>query len=383
MKRIFSILMVAVLLLAMSACGKDSATTSGQTTAEATKPAETVEPSKTAETEATKDDAATRKIKIAYCAKNLSNQWQIHMKEALTQLQEEYNFELFVSDAVSNPETQIQHFENFITQGVDGIITLTADEGISPLLAKMCKEAGVAFVGEAIALTDENGKMVAPTVETNAFTFGHMCSEWIYENYKSLGFDFGDYSKVGFVTITNGAVQSMVNRCKAAEDKFLELFPDFPKKNVFVADVAGQSSVYEEAAYNAVSAYFTANPHIETWIVVAGGDDYGRGALRALEAAHLDEKALMVSMGGELAKDEWDSGLATCWYAACYFSALECAEMCLDGLTKMIREGVAPEDVFPEFKKEGQPYANAYFKAEMVTPENYRDIMWSYLLEKK
>jgi L-arabinose transport system substrate-binding protein len=47
-------------------------------------------------------------------------------------------------------------------------------------------------------------------------------------------------------------------------------------------------------------------------------------------------------------------------------------------MMELVREGKAIEDLWPEYKEEGQTYAIRRFTGTMVTKENFREIMGKY-----
>jgi L-arabinose transport system substrate-binding protein len=370
MKKLLALVLTLVLLASIVACSNTSTSTSQSDTSKTTE-------SKT-DTDSNKESQETgseEPLLIGYLAKNMTVQWMQDMEVAMEELGKEYNFTLITANAASSPETQVTQLQEFITQKVDGIITLIADEGIAPSFIAMCNEAGIPIVGESIRLIDDDGNLIAPCVELSANDCGSMCSQWIYDNYKTLGFDLSDLSNVGFATITNSTIRNNEERCDGAENKFLELFPNFPKENVFRADVAGETSNYSEAAYNQIASMITANPDIKIWLLVGSLEEYAQGACRAIEAAGLVDNTILTSIGGERVTDEWDGGLTKPWYAASYYEAMDCASIAIDGLLSIIRDGTPPEDVFSEYKEEGAKYASAKFSGRMITKDNYKEIV--------
>jgi len=377
MKKVFLLLVTLIFTLSMIAFGVVGC--KGETTEETTEEAveETAEEAaeETAEEAAEEEAVEEEPLVIGYLVKNLAVQWCQDMEAAMIELGKEYNFELITANAEANPEKQLDQLDTFIAQGIDGIVNLVADPGIAPAIVNKCNENGIPIVGESIILTDEEGNLIAPCVQLSAVECGSMCSQWIYDNYKSLGFDFGDLSKVGFVTISNSTQPNNEWRADGAQDKFVELFPEIPESNIFRADVAGESDRYQEGAYNQIAAIISANPNIETWVMVGTLEEYAQGAVRAIEANNLEDSTILTSIGGEIAVKEWDSGLVKCWYAASYYEAMDCASLAIDGLLKMIRENVAPEDLFPEWKEEGAKYAAAKFSGRMITADNYKEFV--------
>jgi ABC-type sugar transport system substrate-binding protein len=295
------------------------------------------------------------------------------MEAATKELSEQYGFEFVVADAESTAEKQMTQMQTFISDGVDGMFILVADVGTAPAMAQTAAEAGVPLIGDSLRLADDQGKLVAPAVELYSYECGHMAGEWIAQNYKSIGFDFGDYSEVAFCTIDNSTQPNAGQRCEGAEVAWTEGFPDFPQDKMMRADVAADSGQGADAAFNQISSMIAANPQVKTWVIVPAVEDYGVGAARALEAAGLDTSSIIVGIGGERAVEEWDGGLTKCWYASVYYEAKDCATLIIQGLLDVIQNGTDLKDLYPEFKEDGQDYAAAKFTGRMVTPDNYKE----------
>jgi ABC-type sugar transport system substrate-binding protein len=261
-----------------------------------------------------------------------------------------------------------------IAQGVDGIWTSIAEEGMATALADLCKDAGIPLLGESLQLVDDAGNVVAPYTELDAYNCGAMASTWIGENYGRLGFDIEDFSKVGFIDATDTRIPVSTVREEGAQITIKEQFPDLPDRNIWVADIAGESVQTTEASYNQVAAITNAHPEIETWFVVAVMEDYALGACRAIQDANLTDKTILVSLGGERATTEWSGGQRAPWYAAVYFSALDDAALCVEGMMNVLRNGMPMTDVYPE-KADGQAYGVVHFKGEMITYDDYKEIV--------
>ena len=367
MKKLLIVLLVVAFMFVFVSCNQTDTDTTDETDTTETDVAEEEETDEEEVTEA-------EPVKIAYLSKNMAVQWMQNMDTAIEELSEELGFEYLSYDAQASIETQLDQLDQAIAEGVDGVVILIADTGSAQAIADICAAEGVALVGESLRLQDGDGNLVAPCVELSAKDCGSMCSQWVYDNYEELGFDFGDYSTVGFATFSNSTQPNNEERADGAEDMFLELFSGFPTDNVYRGDVAAESVGYQEAAYNQMNGLITANPEIETWVLVATLEEYGQGVARAIEENGLVDSTILTSIGGEIAVTEWASdNPPTEWYAASFYEAMDCASLAVEGLLSMIQDGVAAEDVFAEDKEEGQTYASAKFSGRMITAENYTE----------
>ena len=374
MKKLLTVLLVVALVFAFVGCNNTTSEPEKSDSADTEQAAE--ETQDVAEDTPAEDatDEVGEPLKIAYLAKNMAVQWMQNVDIALQQLSEEYDFEYQVYDAQASIETQLNQLDQAIAEGVNGVVCLIADTGSAQAIADKCEAAGVALVGESLRLQDGDGNFVAPCVELSAKDCGAMCSEWIVENYEALGFDLGDYSTVGFAAFTNSTQPNNNERCEGAENMFKELLPDFPEENMFRGDVASESVGYQEAAHNQMNGLITANPQIETWLLMASLEEYGQGVARSIEENGITDKVILTSIGGEIAVNEWASDNPPAhWYAASYFNAMDCASLCVEGILAMLNDGVAAEDLWPEDKLEGQTYSCTKFSGRMITAENYAE----------
>ena len=370
MKRLSIVLLAVILAFALTACTDTSDTGAEETAASAEETASEV----TQEEAGAESADSGEPLKIAYLSKNMAVQWMQNMDMAFQELSQEYGFEYQVFDAQGTIETQMNQLDQVISEGYDGVIVLCADTGSSKAIADKCAEANLPLIAESVRMTDADGKLVAPTVELDATECGAMCSEWIVENYQELGFDFGDYSSVGFATFVNSTQPNAVQRAEGAENKFKELLPDFPEGNIFVGDVASETSGYQEAAHNIMNGFITANTEIETWLIVAVLDEYGQGVARSIEENGMVDNAILTSVGGEVAVVEWASeNPPKEWYAISYYNAMDCASLCIEGMLQMLDGGVSETELWPDKIAEGQMYASNKFAGRMVTKEDYKE----------
>jgi hypothetical protein len=83
-------------------------------------------------------------------------------------------------------------------------------------------------------------------------------------------------------------------------------------------------------------------------------------------------------MGAESARYEWAEGKETCWKAAAFFSAYDCAVEVWRGMMEALKEGKGQKEIFADSKEPGQEYGLVRFSGQMVTPDNFREVMGKY-----
>jgi len=375
MKKIVSVLLVLVLIFIMFGCTASTTEKTAAAESASESAAETASGSVTNSASGTAAETAGEDpLTIEYFATSFSVQWIQQIQAALEKQGAENNFTLLTADANRDINEQLAQIDTAINQGIDGAVLFVVDEGSATAAVEKFTQAGIPVIGETLKLKDGDGNNIAPYVELDAVAVGAKCGDWVVNNYKNCGVDFSDLSKVGFIANTNSKYQSDLNRIEGFKSTFLKTFPDLPKDNMFTADCSAEASLNDntEASYNQVSAILSANPDIEYWVIMGSVDSYATGACRAVEAAGLEDKTILVSSGGELAVQEWANGTAKCWRATCYYSAMDFAKAITDGMMKELRDKVDAKDLFPEFKKDGQKYAAVEISGNICTPDDYK-----------
>lgn len=314
-------------------------------------------------------------ISMAYLSYSMDIGWCVQVADAFEELASANNLTVYIADGGFNPETQFNQLEQYIAMGVDVIAIMLVDPGSAQAVAERCREAGVLLLGETAGMMDANGQLIAPCDWLFGYEVGQKEAQWVVDNYQRLGFDLSDLSKVGYIYITDTMFVEMAPRVTGSEEVWLRAFPDFPRDQMFLADRSsdlGASNM--EACYNQTAAILTANPQFDQWIVISFQEDYASGACRAIEDLGLVDKALLVSAGGENVIPEWDAGLTKPWYAACYFTGMDSAEILVGAINRILRQGVALEDVYPQ-KDPGQRFGYDTFSGIMIDFENYKSII--------
>jgi len=316
------------------------------------------------------------KMVIGFLSGIYEIQWEQDMEKELKKFAEEEDATIITMDSHLDPAEQLQQLDTMISQGVDGIIIFVANQKISQTVVDKCLEAGIPIVGESNRLIDEEGNICAPCVELDGYGMGVICAEWLVQYMEDNGIS-APYEGVGFMNLHEADVSNIVDRADGAEETFFSLLPDFPKDNYFRVETGKEGGA--AAGFNIAQATISGNPQIKKWVVIAPQDDQGGGVVRALEQAGLADDSVVVSMGAESARYEWaDKGSDTCWKAASFFSAYDCAVHAWRGLMEQVKEGKALEDVFADSKEPGQKYGLVKFTGQMVTPDNFREIMGEY-----
>lgn len=336
MKKLFTVLLLAVLVIAMTGC---STANNGPDN---------------------NNNGSEDKLLVYGIYKAGDQTWFIEEGAAAQKAVEEAGGEFIYVDAKMSPEEYLKAIDNAIANNASGIVTCIPDQTMSQAVIDKVKEAGIPIVAADDALQDANGEKLAPWVGINAYIIGEANGEFL-ANYV-LDNDLVNQEDVGVMILTMDTVSSVVPRTEGQYDKFTELVPDFDTNKIYHGDYDGTTDKGNQAA----AAIITAHPEIKTWLITGGNEEGTVGALRAIESAGLDETSVVVGLGAYLAKDEWNNKGAenTAMKAATYFSADQIGA----GSVQVLLDIIAGKEV---------PLETAV-DAIIVTPENYKEVMGAY-----
>lgn len=304
---------------------------------------------------------------LAFICKDLSQEWFVGtstaMKETATARGAK---DVLMYDCGMSPDKYMTALDNAIAQAVDVLIVCPPDQKLSQITVQRCAEAGIKVMADDDGLIDENGVHIAPALELDAYKVGEGIGEYL-GNYVIANKIDADFSKVGYLCMTMSEVSSCVPRSTGAVDKFTALVPSFPVEKIIKADYDGTS----DKGFNVAAATITANPDIETWLVTAPNDEGAQGATRALEQAGKDKNAIVIGVGGYLAKDEFKKEFS-CFKATAYIDPVLDGTIAANAAMDWIEKGIVPYD---EYKKEGAAFGVYPFSATMIDATNYVEVM--------
>ena len=338
-KKVISILLAAFMVAGMLAGCSTEDTTSGNSTQGQT------------------EENGDEKLVVYGIYKAGDQTWFIDEGEAAREAVEAAGGEFIYVDAKMSPEEYLKAIDNAIASNASGIVTCIPDQTMSQAVVDKVNEAGIPIVAADDALQNEAGEKIAPWVGIDGYVIGEKNGEFL-ANY-AIENDLVNNPEVGLLLLTMDTVSSCVPRVNGQYDKFTELCPDFDEARIFRADHDGTTDKGNVAA----AAVITGNPDIKIWLVTGGNEEGTIGGVRALESAGLDKDAVAVGIGAYMAKDEWNNKGAdgTAMKAATYFAS----ESVGGDSIKVLLDLIAGKDV---------PQETAV-SAEMVTPENYKEIM--------
>jgi len=352
MKKLFATVISIALCLSFAACGSDSSSSTADTTKAAADT--TAAASSTA-------DAPT----LAFICKDLSQEWFVGTSSSMLKTAKELGAkDVIMYDCAMSPDKYMTALDNAISQKVDVLIVCPPDQNLSQVTVKRCAEAGIKVMADDDGLIDETGKFLAPALQLDAYKVGEGIGEYLGK-YVTDNKIAGD--DVGYIVMTMSEVSSCVPRSEGARDAFLKAVPDFNKDKIIEADYDGTT----DKGFNVITATIGANPAIKKWLVTAPNDEGAQGATRALEQAGLDKDAIVIGVGGYLAKDEFKKDYS-CFKATAYIDPILDGQIAATAAMKWITDGTV---AYSEYIGEGEEFGMYPFSATMVDAGTYKDIM--------
>ena len=285
-------------------------------------------------------------IILAGIYKDLSQVWFINESKATKEMAISMGAkDMLLIDAQMNPDTYLVALDNIIAKKVDGLIVCVPDQKLSKLTVEKCKAAGIPVMAVDDGLIDENGKHIAPALELDAYRVGQQMGDFLADYVKAENM-IKNPDTTGYLILSVDTVSSCKPRSEGQLDAWNRKMPEFPKGNIFKVDSKGSS----EEAFTVTAATLAANQNINTWFVTTVNDEGAQGATKALEQAGLSKNAVVVGLGGYLAKDEFKRK-NSCFLASAYIQAKEDGETVAKAMMDYILSG---KEIFGIKKNQGK-----------------------------
>ncbi len=398
MKKVLSISLALFLLLALFACNKTTPETndepSAQESAAASAPEESAPP---AESAAPEESAAPAEMiditknadKVGFFESGVDPQSRdtyniVHMypftlllyeniTECFRVYGEQLNCNITPSTSEGDYDKFIQNIEVFAAQGeTDGlIVVIDADTAVR--IKEVLDESGMTYIAWCNSVRDENGSEIVPCVGLGQYDSGATTVQWLHDNYSTYWGDI-DASKIALMNTNASSNFDLNDRALAAEDKFLELFPD--NAGIFNIDLINDFT--QDAAYNQAAATFSANPDIEYWFVTNTVEMYSQGVARAVESLQIDDKVLITDVGMDILCSEWESGYDGSWVSCLAMSNYLYAAPAICGLVALLDGTATWDTLWTDRRDPGDLYTFYGVDSTMITKDTYKEYFNSY-----
>ena len=399
MKKVISVLVVFVLIMALFSCsGKtgtttdsssepDSAVTADNTEAEVS--SEVSDEADSESSDAALSDITINADEIGYFESGVDPQsrdtYEIvhmypytlllyeYMTECFQHFGEKLNCNITPSTSEFDMDVFIQNIEIFASQGeTDGIIVVIHADA-AERIAEVLDETGIPYIAWCNSYRDENGSELVPCIGLEQYDASATTVEWLAENYQTYWGDI-DTSKIALLNGNASSNVDLNDRAVGAEETFNALFPD--NAGVFDLDMVADFS--QEGAYNQASATFSANPDIEYWFSTNCVEMYSQGVARAVEALQLEDRVLITDVGSDILCSEWESGYDGSWVSCLAISNYLYAAPTICGLVALIDGTATWDTLWSDMRAEGDQYTFYGAASTMITKDTYKDYFNTY-----
>lgn len=278
MKKLLSILLVAIMVFGIVACGGNKDTKESAAGKETAAEKETDAKTEEKTEEAKPAESGDEKITIGYACKDINDTFQNYLIEAAQKYCDENNIKLEVNDAQNDVVTQQDQVNNFITKGVDAIIVLPIDSTACEPMTKAAVDAGIPLVYANTLPCPADKVEELPEgvyyVGSNEIEAGQMQAEFVAEKV-------GDGAKATILIGTLGHEGAFL-RTQGAREKFLELVKDGKV-------LAEQNADWQKDQALTVTENWLTTYDNDIDAIFANNDEMALGAVNALEAAGLTD----------------------------------------------------------------------------------------------
>jgi ABC-type sugar transport system substrate-binding protein len=209
------------------------------------------------------------KTRVGFLVLDLTNPyWNSQAKGALAKAKE-YNMKLIVYDGQSDPAREIDALENWITQGISGIIISAIDSKGCQAYVKRAKQKGIPVVAAMHPLEGADARLCLDEYQFG-FKAGIEAGKWITEKLNGQ-------AEVAILAADD--LKHIVDRADGIRDGILKMAPNAKL-------VARQDAYVPDKGMAVTEAILQAHPNIK---VIQGINDSGvLGAYEAVRAAGKD-----------------------------------------------------------------------------------------------
>lgn len=300
MKRALKVLsLVLVLVFAMSivltGCGTSPAPATDKTAVTES----------TAAVADTKAAEPAKKVKIGYISKMLTHPWFIQESMGLEKKAKELGAEYISIDANLKDEQTLSALDNMIAQKIDALAICATNQGMGPVIAQKCKEAGIALCTIDDNMKDGDGKDIPhvgmPTKEvgiTGGEAMGKIANDRGY-------FKEGNVVKVLMIDVPTVSV--IKPRLDGYKEGLMKTCPQL-KDSDFI--IQGSKDGMFDDDLKIASSIINANPKVTHWIICGANDDCALAPMKVLEENKFNmDNSISCGLGGyELSLAEFLKG---------------------------------------------------------------------------
>jgi len=257
-----SFLVVICLALMVAACGGNNSNTDSGS-------ASTGDTDSSNESGAGSSDGEEKPLTIGFTNWSRSFEFYVEMEKGMQEAADRLGVKLVLQDANGDMLKQQQQLENFVTQGVDGVILVPIDSNASADAVRAVLDKNIPVVTADIAVNGVEG--VSSHIASDNKMGGQLAAEYIGQLLNGEG-------KVAI--LHNPTITSVIERADGFKETLQSKYPNI----TIVAEQNGESK--REKAMSITENLLQANPDLNA--IFAVNDMMALGALQAVQAANKD-----------------------------------------------------------------------------------------------
>jgi ribose transport system substrate-binding protein len=304
MKKILTMMLVFLLLIAVAGCGSKATTeTSSAASVEASSAAETSKEATTSE--------STNWV-IGFNNYSDSHEFCKKVHDSITAAAEQYGVTLLYAEAQMDGTTMIANTEQFIMQGANLIIDFNWIPEIGKTMVEKATEAGVKFI--SMDTVYEGGWYFG----ANSYNAGKVLGEYLAQRVVS---DWGGQLDAivgcwyqGGGDIVKDRVVGAVDALKAASGVTMPADDMIYEVDAGASDQAVTLKTYAQD-------FLTAHPDLHHVIFLANNDESGAGLFAGVQLAGREADCFIGTTGGDTPfQDHIRAGGGDCWVGSTSFA---------------------------------------------------------------
>jgi len=204
MKRALAFLLLLAMILSLTACGNNSASSSGTSVAESANPS-----GATAENEG---------LKFGICVMMMTNEYMVEFAAGAEEWCNKNGIETIIKDGNDDISKQVSAMEDFINAGCDAIVISALDDEALRAPVKKAVDLDIPVITETI---DVEGCTAAAFVDEHDFGYalGENAGKWAQEHFPGEEVQFAVMTQTTIATLlerSQGIVDGVIENCPTA-----------------------------------------------------------------------------------------------------------------------------------------------------------------------
>jgi L-arabinose transport system substrate-binding protein len=315
----FGLVGIGALLVAMSACGSSTKSTTGTTAGSG------------GSATSTSAGAGGKAVTIAYLQKQGDQSYFVQEASgAKAEAQKLGNVKVVVANLQTDSNLAINDLNAEIGQGVSGIAIVVPDQRIGPQVISAAQTANIPILASDDPIKSGAGQ-AAPFVGFDSLQMGTKVGQEAGTLVKQSGWTASD-------TKVMAVYQQDLSDCQLREQGEEQGFKSTAGMTLPIVKVGTDNSVV--GAENHVGAALTANQGVKHWVVWGCNDESETGAVTALQNAGISSSNIDgVGLGAYLDCKDWQAGKVTGNKASLWISGADVGANAVKVLVAKVRNG--------------------------------------------